>query len=84
MPGAAAATSSAAPKATFPAYSQPAPSAASAGSTVAKPATPITSKPATLTTTSATSKLIHPDEDISLVSVQIWLHPCKVSNKIRM
>lgn len=87
VPGAAvglSASSSAAPKATFPAYSQPAPSAANTGSTVAKPATPITSKPATLTTTSATSKLIHPDEDISLVSVHIWLHPCKVSSEIRM
>lgn len=64
-------TSSAAPKATFPAYSQPAPSTAGAVNSVASPATPITSKPATLTTTSATSKLIHPDEDISLVSAHL-------------
>ncbi|KAG3275195.1 hypothetical protein H1C71_020761, partial [Ictidomys tridecemlineatus] len=35
-------------------------------STAAKPAASIKSKPATLTTTSATSKSIHPDEDISL------------------
>ncbi|KAJ3600214.1 hypothetical protein NHX12_031200, partial [Muraenolepis orangiensis] len=33
-----------------------------------KPPSAVTSKPATLTTTTATSKLIHPDEDISLVS----------------
>ncbi|KAM9457071.1 BUB3-interacting and GLEBS motif-containing protein ZNF207a isoform 1-T4 [Clarias gariepinus] len=83
VPGAAvglSASSSAAPKATFPAYSQPAPSSASAGSTVAKPATPVTSKPATLTTTSATSKLIHPDEDISLeeLRAQIPRYQCKI------
>lgn len=60
---------SAAPKPTFPAYTQSsAAAAANTSSTVAKPGTPVTSKPATLTTTSATSKLIHPDEDISLVS----------------
>lgn len=60
---------SVAPKATFPAYTQSSSSPANSSSTVAKPGIPVTSKPATLTTTSATSKLIHPDEDISLVSV---------------
>ncbi|KAG5280038.1 hypothetical protein AALO_G00084250 [Alosa alosa] len=65
------ATSSDPAKPTFPAYTQStAPAAGSgSGSTVSKPPTPVTSKPATLTTTSATSKLMHPDEDISLVSV---------------
>ncbi|XP_063312243.1 BUB3-interacting and GLEBS motif-containing protein ZNF207 isoform X2 [Pelobates fuscus] len=54
------------PKATFPAYTQSTLSTTSTtNSTPAKPPS-ITSKPATLTTTSATSKLIHPDEDISL------------------
>ncbi|KPP67850.1 zinc finger protein 207-like, partial [Scleropages formosus] len=61
------------PKATFPAYTQPSPSAANANSAVSKPATPVTSKPATLTTTSATSKLIHPDEDISLEEMRAQL-----------
>lgn len=65
----ASAPPSAAPKPTFPAYTQSSTAAAAnTSSTVAKPGTPVTSKPATLTTTSATSKLIHPDEDISLVS----------------
>lgn len=63
---------SAAPKPTFPAYTQSsATAAANTSSTVAKPGTPVTSKPATLITTSATSKLIHPDEDISLVSERV-------------
>ncbi len=63
---------SAAPKPTFPAYTQSsATAAANTSSTVAKPGTPVTSKPATLTTTSATSKLIHPDEDISMVSEHV-------------
>lgn len=58
------------PKPTFPAYTQSTATATStSNSATAKPAVPVTSKPATLTTTSATSKLIHPDEDISLVSV---------------
>ena len=70
------ATSSDPAKPTFPAYTQStAPAASSAsGSTVSKPPAAVTSKPATLTTTSATSKLMHPDEDISLVSIH-FLHP---------
>ncbi|XP_029456595.1 BUB3-interacting and GLEBS motif-containing protein ZNF207 isoform X2 [Rhinatrema bivittatum] len=61
------ATTTEPPKPTFPAYTQSAISTTSTtNSTAAKPAVSITSKPATLTTTSATSKLIHPDEDISL------------------
>ncbi|XP_069604829.1 BUB3-interacting and GLEBS motif-containing protein ZNF207 isoform X1 [Ranitomeya imitator] len=60
-------TTSEPPKATFPAYTQSTMSTTSTtNSTAAKPAASITSKPATLSTTSATSKLIHPDEDISL------------------
>ncbi|XP_018429306.1 PREDICTED: BUB3-interacting and GLEBS motif-containing protein ZNF207 isoform X2 [Nanorana parkeri] len=60
-------TTSEPPKATFPAYTQSTMSTTSTtNSTAAKPSPSITSKPATLTTTSATSKLIHPDEDISL------------------
>ncbi|KAM8947422.1 BUB3-interacting and GLEBS motif-containing protein ZNF207 isoform 2-T2 [Pelodytes ibericus] len=55
------------PKPTFPAYTQSTMSTTSTtNSTAAKSSASITSKPATLTTTSATSKLIHPDEDISL------------------
>ena len=62
------ATTTEPPKPTFPAYTQSTASTTSTtNSTAAKPAASITSKPATLTTTSATSKLIHPDEDISLV-----------------
>lgn len=62
-----AATTTEPPKPTFPAYTQSTASTTSTtNSTAAKPAASITSKPATLTTTSATSKLIHPDEDISL------------------
>ncbi|XP_039194967.1 BUB3-interacting and GLEBS motif-containing protein ZNF207 isoform X9 [Crotalus tigris] len=63
----APATSTEPPKPTFPAYTQSTASTTNTtNSTAVKPATSITSKPATLTTTSATSKLIHPDEDISL------------------
>uniref|UniRef100_A0A673CXR8 BUB3-interacting and GLEBS motif-containing protein ZNF207-like n=1 Tax=Sphaeramia orbicularis TaxID=375764 RepID=A0A673CXR8_9TELE len=69
-----------APKATFPAYTQPSVSSSSSStssnpssSTVAKPPATVTSKPATLTTTSATSKLIHPDEDISLEEMKAQL-----------
>ncbi|EPQ02489.1 Zinc finger protein 207 [Myotis brandtii] len=55
------------PKPAFPAYTQSTASTTSTtNSTAAKPAASITSKPATLTTTSATGKLIYPDEDISL------------------
>ncbi|XP_026064387.1 BUB3-interacting and GLEBS motif-containing protein ZNF207-like isoform X2 [Carassius auratus] len=75
------APTSAAPKPTFPAYTQSsATAAANSSSTVAKPGTPVTSKPATLTTTSATSKLIHPDEDISLEELRAQLprYQCKV------
>ncbi|XP_056607942.1 BUB3-interacting and GLEBS motif-containing protein ZNF207a isoform X1 [Triplophysa dalaica] len=84
---AGAATSSSAPpsiaqKPTFPAYTQPPSSPANISSTVAKPGTPVTSKPATLTTTSATSKLIHPDEDISLEELRAQLprYQCKFPN----
>ncbi len=68
-------TTSDSPKVTFPAYTQPpsTPSVAASSSTVAKPPATVTSKPATLTTLSATSKLMHPDEDISLVSAWILL-----------
>ncbi|XP_053713339.1 BUB3-interacting and GLEBS motif-containing protein ZNF207-like isoform X1 [Synchiropus splendidus] len=66
-----------APKATFPAYTQPSVSSSASSnpssSTVAKPPATVTSKPATLTTTSATSKLIHPDEDISLEEMRAQL-----------
>ncbi|KAJ8404224.1 hypothetical protein AAFF_G00339970 [Aldrovandia affinis] len=54
------------PKPTFPAYSQSPASATTSSSTVSKVPAAVTAKPATLTATSATSKLIHPDEDISL------------------
>ncbi|KAF4080307.1 hypothetical protein AMELA_G00168900 [Ameiurus melas] len=63
------------PKATFPAYTQPpsssssstSSSSVSASSTAAKPNPPAASvKPAALSSSSATSKLMHPDEDISL------------------
>ncbi|XP_028674699.1 BUB3-interacting and GLEBS motif-containing protein ZNF207b isoform X1 [Erpetoichthys calabaricus] len=61
------ATSAEPPKPTFPAYTQSTASTTNAtNSTVTKPSATVTSKPATLTTASATSKLIHPDEDISL------------------
>ncbi|XP_034043714.1 BUB3-interacting and GLEBS motif-containing protein ZNF207b isoform X2 [Thalassophryne amazonica] len=70
------------PKATFPAYTQPSVSSSSSvstsssnpsSSTVAKTPATVTSKPAALTTTSATSKLIHPDEDISLEEMKAQL-----------
>uniref|UniRef100_A0A8C6WAW8 C2H2-type domain-containing protein n=1 Tax=Nannospalax galili TaxID=1026970 RepID=A0A8C6WAW8_NANGA len=58
------ATTTEPPKPTFLAYTQSTASTTSTtNSTAAKPAASITSKPATLTNT---SKLIHPDEDISL------------------
>ncbi|XP_059521364.1 BUB3-interacting and GLEBS motif-containing protein ZNF207-like [Myotis daubentonii] len=61
------ATTTEPPKPTFPAYTQSTASTTSTtNSTAAKPAASITNKSATLTTTSATSKLIYPDEDISL------------------
>lgn len=66
-------TSSEPPKPTFPAYTQPSATTSPAGpasSTVAKPPATVSSKPATLSTGSATSKLMHPDEDISLVSAR--------------
>ncbi|KAK0150831.1 BUB3-interacting and GLEBS motif-containing protein ZNF207 [Merluccius polli] len=70
-------TSSESSKPTFPAYTQAAGSvlaAPSAGSTGAfKPPSTVTSKPATLTTSTATSKLIHPDEDISLEELRATL-----------
>ncbi|XP_051997424.1 BUB3-interacting and GLEBS motif-containing protein ZNF207b isoform X2 [Xyrauchen texanus] len=59
-------TTSDPPKVTFPAYTQPSSSPSDAAPYVAKPPATVTSKPATLTTLSATSKLMHPDEDISL------------------
>ncbi|TKC40089.1 hypothetical protein EI555_011381, partial [Monodon monoceros] len=61
------ATTTEPPKPTFPAYTQSTASTTNTtNSTAAKPAASTTSKPATLMTTSATSKLIHPDEDILL------------------
>ncbi|CAL8272184.1 unnamed protein product [Lota lota] len=70
-------TSSESSKPTFPAYIQAAGSelaSPSAGSTGAlKPSSNVTSKPATLTTSTATSKLIHPDEDISLEELRATL-----------
>ncbi|KAM9482839.1 BUB3-interacting and GLEBS motif-containing protein ZNF207b isoform 2-T2 [Clarias gariepinus] len=63
------------PKATFPAYTQPpapssSPASSSSGpasSTAAKAAPPaVSAKPAAVSSSSATSKLMHPDEDISL------------------
>ncbi|KAI5613774.1 BUB3-interacting and GLEBS motif-containing protein ZNF207, partial [Silurus asotus] len=70
-------TSADTPKATFPAYTQPAMSSSStsstssssgpASSTAAKPNPPaVSAKPALVSSSSATSKLMHPDEDISL------------------
>ncbi|KAJ3600658.1 hypothetical protein NHX12_031636 [Muraenolepis orangiensis] len=49
----------------------PSPAPGSPGSF--KPPSAVTSKPATLTTTTATSKLIHPDEDISLEELRATL-----------
>uniref|UniRef100_A0A2I3HAR8 C2H2-type domain-containing protein n=1 Tax=Nomascus leucogenys TaxID=61853 RepID=A0A2I3HAR8_NOMLE len=60
-------TTTAPPKPIFSAYTQSTDSTTSTtNSTAAKPAASITSKPATLVTTNATSKLIHPDEGIYL------------------
>ncbi|KAF3852264.1 hypothetical protein F7725_005619 [Dissostichus mawsoni] len=72
------AASSDPPKATFPAYTQPSVSSSTSSSNpssgaVAKPPATVATKPATLTTTSATSKLIHPDEDISLEEMKAQL-----------
>ncbi|XP_043926758.1 BUB3-interacting and GLEBS motif-containing protein ZNF207 [Protopterus annectens] len=54
-------------KPTFPAYIQSTVSTTSTtNSVVPKSVIPVTSKPGTLSIASATSKLIHPDEDISL------------------
>nr|XP_043907299.1 BUB3-interacting and GLEBS motif-containing protein ZNF207-like isoform X1 [Solea senegalensis]XP_043907300.1 BUB3-interacting and GLEBS motif-containing protein ZNF207-like isoform X1 [Solea senegalensis]XP_043907301.1 BUB3-interacting and GLEBS motif-containing protein ZNF207-like isoform X1 [Solea senegalensis] len=69
-------TSSDLAKPTFPAYTQVTAAVVSpnAGSSaVSKPPCAMTSKPATLTTTSATSKLIHPDEDLSLEELRAQL-----------
>ncbi|CAJ1076594.1 BUB3-interacting and GLEBS motif-containing protein ZNF207a isoform X2 [Xyrichtys novacula] len=69
-------TSSDPSKPTFPAYTQAAVAVSSpnaGSSTVSKPPSAVTSKPATLTTSSATSKLIHPDEDISLEELRAQL-----------
>ncbi|KAM4530156.1 BUB3-interacting and GLEBS motif-containing protein ZNF207-like isoform 1-T2 [Odontesthes bonariensis] len=69
-------TSSDPSKPTFPAYTQAAAAVASANAgsgTVSKPPSTMTSKPATLTTSSATSKLIHPDEDLSLEELRAQL-----------
>lgn len=66
-------------KATFPAYTQPPSSSSSsttsssvpASSTVAILNSPaVSAKPAAISSSSATSKLMHPDEDISLVSAR--------------
>ncbi|XP_050996995.1 BUB3-interacting and GLEBS motif-containing protein ZNF207-like [Acomys russatus] len=55
------------PEPTFPAYTQATASTTNTTNSIAaKPAASITSKPLIVTTTSASSKLIHPDEDISL------------------
>ncbi|KAJ4944561.1 hypothetical protein JOQ06_013104 [Pogonophryne albipinna] len=72
------AASSDPPKATFPAYTQPSVSSSTSSSNpssgaVAKPPATVATKPATLTATSATSKLIHPDEDISLEEMKAQL-----------
>ncbi|XP_068193938.1 BUB3-interacting and GLEBS motif-containing protein ZNF207-like isoform X2 [Antennarius striatus] len=72
-----ASTSSDPSKPTFPAYTQATIAVAaspSAGTSVlSKPPTTVTSKPVTLVTSSATSKLIHPDEDISLEELRAQL-----------
>ncbi|XP_072224174.1 BUB3-interacting and GLEBS motif-containing protein ZNF207-like [Leuresthes tenuis] len=75
-PHAPLSTSSDPSKPTFPAYTQAATAVAgpNAGSgTVSKPPSTMASKPATLTTSSATSKLIHPDEDLSLEELRAQL-----------
>ncbi|TRY66773.1 hypothetical protein DNTS_028806 [Danionella cerebrum] len=71
---------SAAPKPTFPAAFAQSTAGPSTSSTAPKPGTPVTSKPAALTTTSATSKLIHPDEDKSLEELRALLprYKCKM------
>ncbi|KAM9746364.1 BUB3-interacting and GLEBS motif-containing protein ZNF207-like [Menidia menidia] len=69
-------------KPTFPAYTQAtaAVSSPTAGSsTVCKPPSTVSSKPATLTAASATSKLIHPDEDLSLEELRAQLPRYQVS-----
>ncbi|XP_046894082.1 BUB3-interacting and GLEBS motif-containing protein ZNF207-like isoform X1 [Hypomesus transpacificus] len=62
-------------KPTFPAYTQASATVGSPspGGIVSKPPSTVTSGPATLTTSSATSKLIHPDEDISLEELRAQL-----------
>ncbi|XP_061568191.1 BUB3-interacting and GLEBS motif-containing protein ZNF207-like [Cololabis saira] len=63
-------------KPTFPAYTQATAAVASpkaGGSTLSKPPSTVTSKPATLTISTGTSKLIHPDEDLSLEELRAQL-----------
>ncbi|KAJ4932591.1 hypothetical protein JOQ06_011009, partial [Pogonophryne albipinna] len=61
-------------KPTFPAYTQIPVAVVSPGSsTLSKPPSTVTSKPATLSPSSATSKLIHPDEDVSLEELRAQL-----------
>ncbi|XP_029013562.1 BUB3-interacting and GLEBS motif-containing protein ZNF207-like [Betta splendens] len=75
-PHAPASTSSDPSEATFPAYNQSTAAvlSPSAGiNTGLKPPSTVTSKPATLTTSNATSKLIHPDEDTSLEELRAQL-----------
>ncbi|XP_004071536.1 BUB3-interacting and GLEBS motif-containing protein ZNF207 [Oryzias latipes] len=79
-------TTSHTPKPTFPAYTQSSAAVASPNadsSTVSKPPSAVTSKAATLTTTSATSKLIHPDEDLSLEELRAQLprYQCSIRQK---
>uniref|UniRef100_A0A3Q3NGI6 Zinc finger protein 207 n=1 Tax=Mastacembelus armatus TaxID=205130 RepID=A0A3Q3NGI6_9TELE len=75
-------TSSEPLKPTFPAYTQATAAGTSPSggtSMVSKPPSAVTSKPATLTTSSATSKLIHPDEDLSLEELRAQLPRYKCS-----
>ncbi|XP_028268419.1 BUB3-interacting and GLEBS motif-containing protein ZNF207-like isoform X2 [Parambassis ranga] len=79
-------TSSDPSKATFPAYTQTSTAVASPSadsSMVSKPPSTVSSKPATLMTSSATSKLIHPDEDISLEELRAHLprYQCNISHQ---
>ncbi|XP_069005332.1 BUB3-interacting and GLEBS motif-containing protein ZNF207-like isoform X2 [Embiotoca jacksoni] len=79
-------TSSDPSKPTFPAYTQASSAVASpnaGSSTLSKPPSNVTSKPATLTTSSATSKLIHPDEDVSLEELRCQLprYQCGISRQ---
>ncbi|XP_034084729.1 BUB3-interacting and GLEBS motif-containing protein ZNF207-like [Gymnodraco acuticeps] len=61
-------------KPTFPAYTQIPVAVISPGSsTLSKPPSTVTSKPDTLSPSSATSKLIHPDEDVSLEELRAQL-----------